>query len=68
MKAMRRRIALPRHFARNARERLAPFRPAAAGLSECARGVASLLLFSILSIEIYLGFGNWNLEFPDRVK
>ena len=53
---------------RNARERLAPFRPAAAGLSECARGVASLLLFSILSIEIYLGFGNWNLEFPDRVK
>jgi len=58
MKAMRRRIALPKHFVRNARERLAPFRPAAAGLSECARVVASLSLFSILAIEIYLEFGN----------
>ena len=58
MKAMRRRIALPKHFVRNARERLAPFRLAAAGLSECARVVASLSLFSILAIEIYLEFGN----------
>jgi hypothetical protein len=67
---MRGRLALPKHCVRNATETplcfVAPprdFRSACSLPAVCGRPRVAFAFFGIWRIEIYLGFGDWDLGF-----